>query len=109
MRLSKTKDITAVLKRGRTLPSRYFLIRYLPNILSHHRVTVVAGLKISKKATVRNRLKRQIREILKQELLAVNFKNYDIMILCQPDSLNQPYLKLVNFMADCLKPLKVMK
>ena len=65
-RLTRTKDIQAVLK-GRAIKRQGVLLRIgaqepgLPP-----RIAVVVGRRVSKKATMRNRIKRQIREAIRQ-------------------------------------------
>lgn len=66
-RLAKTKDINLVYSRGRAFFSPYFTIKYLRDRLPEagFRATVVVSTKVSKRATERNRIKRQIREVIR--------------------------------------------
>ncbi len=67
-RLSRQRDIQRVLKSGRRFPSPALMLRCAPNRLEHPRVAVVVGTVVSKRATVRNRIRRQLRHLLAAEL-----------------------------------------
>lgn len=78
-RLNKEKEINSVLRRGQKYYSRLFSAAFLPNTKENPRFCFIVSNKISKKATVRNRIKRLMRESVKQILLNID-KNYDIAI-----------------------------
>jgi ribonuclease P protein component len=68
-RLAKRKDIERVMKRGRSFFVGDISIRVVKNNLENSRLNVVTSLKVSKKAVARNKLKRQIREIIRKNIL----------------------------------------
>jgi ribonuclease P protein component len=87
-RLPKTKDIEAVLKRGRYRHVRdLFLIKWLKNDQSNHRITFVVSSKISKKAVDRNRIKRTLSNNIPPELLQ-GLQNYDIVVVAKKSILD---------------------
>lgn len=63
------------------------------NHLSHSRFGIVIGLKVAKRANVRNRLRRQIREIIRNELGNIK-KGFDVMILGKKSALELEYSDL---------------
>ncbi len=65
-RLSREQDFKTIFKVGRRYQGMYYLIRVLPNNRDFSRVSVVVSLKVSKKAVIRNRLKRQTRAIVEK-------------------------------------------
>lgn len=67
-RLKKNKDIKDVLKSVRSFRERYLILKIKNNDLNFPRFAFLISLKISKKATVRNRLKRKLREIIRLNL-----------------------------------------
>ena len=67
-RLRRHRDIQQILKTGLRLSTPALMLRYLPNRRTKPRVTVVVGTTVSKRAVVRNRLKRQLRHVLMAEL-----------------------------------------
>ena len=76
-----------LIKKGekkKALPARgTFFLKILENGLGVNRFGVVVSKKVSKKATIRNKIKRQIREILKVELPKIK-KGFDVVFLASP-------------------------
>lgn len=61
-RLSKASDFQRVLKSGRKVWGRFFTLKYLSaEAEGESRFGFIVTTKISKKATVRNRIKRRLR------------------------------------------------
>ncbi len=84
-RLTKSTEIQKILREGKGIKRSSLLlkIRELP-ALSPPRFAVVVGRKVSKKATIRNRIKRQIREALRHEL--GNIKGVSCVVMALPGS-----------------------
>jgi ribonuclease P protein component len=75
--LTKPEQFTLVYKNGCSQADRLLVLKALPNQLKFSRY----GISVSKhvgKAVVRNRLKRQIREILRSEPLG---SGWDIVVI----------------------------
>ena len=76
-RLKTDRDFKTVLKQGRSFYSSNIKLKLLKNGLNYNRFGFIIGTRISKKATIRNRVKRQVREIIrlktKQGLLKSGF------------------------------------
>jgi len=78
-RLSKTKDVMAASKRGRSFFSPFFLVKFLKTA-DAARVTVVVSTKVSKKAVTRNRIKRIIRDCIRHSLLSLKSGDYVVIV-----------------------------
>lgn len=78
-RLRKAGEIQKVFKFGKSARSANFSIRYNPNRGSADRFAVVVGTKVDKRATRRNAIKRQVREVLRQIWLEIP-ESYDYVI-----------------------------
>jgi len=65
-RLAKRREFLRVYETGRKLFSRYCVLFYAANGLTHSRVGITATKKLGK-ANVRNRLKRWTREIYRRQ------------------------------------------
>lgn len=63
-RLTKEKDIKRVLSTGKPFFSPFFRLKYAKNGLEQSRFSVVVSAKVSKKAVIRNKLRRQVQEII---------------------------------------------
>lgn len=104
-RLTKKRDIEITLKKGRRrrgtfchlvvwrIDSGLFPLRgYQPYDL---KIAVVVGKKVSKKATVRNKLKRQTREVFKEAIKEGKIKpGQFIVCLVQPSAAAMTFAEL---------------
>ncbi len=64
-RIRRRKDYLAVQSRGSRVHSTYFLLLLLPNGRSHTRLGITVSRKVGK-AVVRNRVRRYVREVFRQ-------------------------------------------
>lgn len=102
-RLQKEKDFKIVFKQGRYLQSEFVKLNYLKNNLEHSRFGVIASLKVSKKAVVRNKLKRQYRELIKKYLLVLP-TSIDLVLTIKPQAVGKDYQQLKdNFINKIIK------
>lgn len=94
-RLKKEKDFASVLKYGRSFFGSHLKIKIRPNNLSVSRFGFILGLKLSKKATVRNRLRRQLSEIVRLEIKEEKIRpGFDGVFFMQPEILKLNYQEL---------------
>lgn len=84
-RLKKEKDIGKVFKEGKKyiLPSGRLYLKIVKNNLKNSRFGFVVSKKVSKKATIRNKIKRRLREAVKGKLTEVK-KGIDGAIVVMP-------------------------
>lgn len=106
-RLNKRQELKKIFQKGKKSQNKFFKIYFLENNLAHCRLAVITSLKISKKATKRNRLKRQVREIIRLKL--GEFKhNYDLIVSVLPATIDQCFDLLKNELLTLLKKSKVL-
>jgi ribonuclease P protein component len=87
----KRSDLALPLEKGETLHSKLFIIKYLKNNENFSRYCVIISRKISNKAVVRNKLRRQAFEaIAKIEKLEKN-QNFDIVLIPRKQILESSY------------------
>lgn len=67
-RLTAARDFQFIYKTGRRRASHYFLLRLSRGPSQATRIAVVVSTKVSKRAVVRNRLKRHVRAVVGQLL-----------------------------------------
>ncbi|TSC93370.1 MAG: ribonuclease P protein component [Candidatus Berkelbacteria bacterium Athens1014_28] len=79
-RLRKSREIQRVFQKGKQTRSQNFIIRYLPSRNQVSRFAFVVGTKVDKRATRRNALKRQMREVVRKNLEKVP-AGFDIIII----------------------------
>ncbi len=79
-RLTKNKDFEEIFKKGKGFRENFLFLKILKNKLKVSRFGFVVSNKISKKATVRNKIKRRLREITKKRLLKIG-KGFDAVLV----------------------------
>lgn len=64
-RLRRRADIERCQKQGSKLYSKHFLLLVLPSDTNESRLAIAVTTKIEKRATIRNKIKRRLREIFR--------------------------------------------
>ncbi len=82
-RLSKKNDFDAVFKDGKGVRTAIISVKSIKNSLSHNRFGFVVSKKISTKATVRNKVKRRLRDIVSKVTLLAGV-GQDVVIVAMP-------------------------
>lgn len=107
-RLVKEKDFEKIFKRGKSFYTKLLGIKILANELAANRFGIIVSSKISKKASARNRLKRQIRQAareLDQELRP----GFDLVIMVLPGFLRQDYKTIKSELEKIFTKLRFFK
>ena len=99
-RLRRRADIERVYKRGASVRSQDLGLRHLDNGQSGPRMVVVVGKKVSKKATVRNRIRRRLSAELKTRQLT---QPKDILVSVYNDVSNLPAEALAKQLSELLQ------
>jgi len=86
-RLAKRREFVRVYESGQKVFSRYAVLFFAGNDLSHSRIGITATKKLGK-ANLRNRLKRWTREIYRRqrEPLALDARSLDIVVNVKPNA-----------------------
>lgn len=80
-RLTKDKEFKHVFEKGRSFKENSLFLKISANDLDSFRIGIIVSKKVSKKAVKRNKIKRQIREIVRES----NLKNgFDLVIVTYP-------------------------
>ncbi|OGZ32078.1 MAG: ribonuclease P protein component [Candidatus Portnoybacteria bacterium RBG_13_40_8] len=88
----KGADFDNLFKKGKTTSGDFILLKFKRNNLKINRFGFIVGLKTSKKATERNKRRRQLKEIAKSNL--INLKpGFDIIIFLKPATVKEKYQK----------------
>ncbi len=82
-RLTKDKEFDNVYKKGESSYDKLLGVKAVVNNLNKNRFGIITGLKISKKATERNRIKRRVREVIGSELGKLK-TGFDVIIISLP-------------------------
>jgi len=107
-RLLAEKDFQAAWKRGRSFYTKILGFKISRNDLTVSRFGIIVGNKISKKSTDRNRLKRQLREILRAKIEKIS-PGYDLVVTALPAAPGKSYQTLERELLTGLKYFKIVK
>lgn len=107
-RLVKEKDFEKIFKRGKSYYSHLLGVKVLSGEFDYNRYGLIVSSKVSKKATDRNRLKRQLRAAAK-ELDSQLAAGFDLAIMALPALLNQDYKTIKSELEKILAKLKLFK
>lgn len=91
--LKKENDFKNVFKKGEVFGNRTFVMYFLKNTFEKNRIGIIVSKKISKKAVVRNKIRRQMKEAYR-----LNEKNiltgYDIILIARESIKKTDYQKI---------------
>lgn len=103
-RLRRREEIMPVLRGGKPIPLEIGMARLKANQQGYSRACVIVSNAVSKKATVRNTIKRRIREALRKEILPY-LHGFDIIIIAKAQAVNAPYSTIVLALTKILKKI----
>jgi ribonuclease P protein component len=110
-RLVKRKDFEKVHKLGRYSFAGNIGLKFVANDLDETRIGVAVGIKFSKKAVVRNTIKRKLRELLRKDLGKIK-KGYDVVVSIKTDKSGQNKIesrKLEKDLAEAYQKAGLLK
>ncbi|MBA7496102.1 Ribonuclease P protein component [subsurface metagenome] len=98
----KKKDFDNVFKKGKSKAGKLVFLKMLKNNLEANRFGIIVSTKISKKAVHRNKIKRRIREIIRQAGIETGF---DIVVVAKPKIINKNYQEIKNDLENLFQNL----
>lgn len=105
-RLTKVKDFDRLFKEGRSAYSVNLGVKAIKNDGQHPRVAVVVSKKVSKRAAVRNLIKRRLRVILYQYINRL--PPIDLAVITLPPALKLDFNQLQQEVEQALNRLKLI-
>jgi len=106
-KLKKDNDFKRVFQNGRYKQKDFIKIKFLKNDLEISRFSFIVGLKISKKAVQRNKIKRRLEEIIR-----LNFKQiilgFDIIVFIDKEIIEKKYIEIEENLIYLLKKSKLI-
>lgn len=107
-RLRKQKDFEAVFKTGRYSRGVFLSLKAAKNNLAESRFGIVVSAKVSKKAVVRNKIKRRLRHIIHRRLPEVK-DGFDVAVIAAPAAAEKTFGETVSEFNDLLEKGKLFK
>ncbi|MCD6550111.1 ribonuclease P protein component [bacterium] len=106
-RLKKQKDFDRVFGKGESYKTNFFTIRFVENNLDKTRFGFVVSKKIHKKAVVRNKNKRRLREIIRKMLPDIK-QGIDAVIIVKKDLSQEDFQAIERQVKELLKNTKLL-
>lgn len=100
-----SKDFEKIIHEGILFKNKYYILYTKKNNYNKYRFGISVGKKISNKAVIRNKLKRQLKDIID------NYKNLyennrDYIIIMKRSCLDTNYIELENSFIDIISRIK---
>jgi ribonuclease P protein component len=99
-RLKKKKDFKKVFKEGEPFKEDFLFLKRSENNLDKTRLGFIVSLKVSKKAFIRNKVKRRLREAAKNKIETLK-NGYDVVIIARGEAKEKEFKEI----EDCLEKL----
>lgn len=107
-RLRKKKDFEKVLREGRWVKNGFLFLKWNFNNSKVSRFGFVVSKKISKKSTLRNKIKRRFREIIKQKLPEIK-KGIDVVFISRTGLEKKGFQQLEETIRKILIKSRILK
>lgn len=106
-RLRKQKDFDLVFQEGRFFQNDFLAVKFRPNQQAFPRFAVVISAKTAKGAVTRNRLRRQLNEIIRTEVKG-KLAGVDVVLIVKPKLIGKRYQKVREIFGALLKRAKLL-
>ncbi len=107
-RLVKRQEYEKIWEEGKSFYCEGIIgFKVLKNNLNISRFGFIVGAKVSKKAVLRNRIKRQLSEIIREKIGKIE-KGYDVIVIALPGILGKSYQEIDKNVSKGLKKLKLL-
>jgi ribonuclease P protein component len=107
-RIGLNKEFDRAFKAGQSFYGKILGIKCVPNNQANNRFGILINTKVSKKAVIRNKIRREIREIIKARLEFLKPGN-DFVIIVFPLILDKTVQEITTEIDYSLKRLRVIK
>ncbi|OGZ78425.1 MAG: ribonuclease P protein component [Candidatus Staskawiczbacteria bacterium RIFOXYB1_FULL_37_44] len=105
-RIKKKKDFEAIYKKSKSFKNNLFIFKVMENGLDFSRFGFVVSLKVSKKATLRNKARRRLSEAIKSQ--EKNIKpGIDAVIIALPGIEKKEFSEIKKAVTDMLTKTKL--
>ena len=103
-RLTKEKDFEEVFKKGKSIKNDFLVFKIFKNHLKESRFGFIVSKKVSNKATVRNKIKRRLRDTVLGELKNTG-QSIDVVIIALPQIKEKEFLEIQDIVKKAFKKI----
>lgn len=106
-RVTKKKDFEKVFKFGYFFSEKFISVKTAENGLPLSRFGFIVSLKVSKKAVIRNKTRRQLQEVIRLHLKDVK-RGFDIVVMAKPEIIGKDYWEIEQALLGVLSKAELM-
>lgn len=107
-RLKKNKNFEKVFQKGKSFQKQFLFLKVVKNDLEVSRFGFIVSQKLSKKAVIRNRLKRRLREGLRHYLSEIK-QGIDGVFIARPGLEKENFEELKEIIKGILSKAELLK
>lgn len=104
----QSKDAAKVGRRGKSISSPFLRLKWMLTKDNFTRATVVVPLSFDKRATRRNKIKRQLREALSPQMLKIR-PPVNLMVFASKSAAGKKFLELKNELEGLLRKARLIQ
>lgn len=106
-RIKKKVDFEIIFKKGKNLNNNLFVLKFLSNNLGLSRFAFVISQKVSKKAVVRNKIRRQLVKIIKNHFSEIKV-GQDMVFIVLKEINKKSFFEIESELINTLKKGKLI-
>jgi len=106
--LKTEKDFRKILREGKSVKEDLLVLKFIKNNFKKTRFAVSVSLKISKKATLRNKIKRRLRNLLGLKLPKIK-RGTDLLLIALPGLENKDFWEIDEIVNKLFTKAKIFK
>jgi ribonuclease P protein component len=107
-RLRKKTELERILRKGKGFKEEFLILKTIKNNLNKTRFGFIVSRKVSKKANVRNKIKRRLRALIKGKLKKVKLGT-DNLIVAAPGLETKDFWEIEETVNKLFKKAKIIK
>ena len=107
-RLKKRKDFELVFRKGKGFKEDFLVLKKNKNNLNQSRFGFIVGRRVSKKATIRNKIRRRLSSLVQEKLAKIK-NGFDIILIAQPGLENKNFAQIERIIDRLFQGAKVIK
>jgi len=105
-RLNKKKDFNRVFKKGKALKEDFLILKYVKTESKHAKFGFIVSKKVAKKATIRNKVKRILRELIRARIPRAK-KGIDAVLIGLPGIEKKEFLEVEKTIEKLFKKANI--
>ncbi|MFQ6049451.1 MAG: ribonuclease P protein component [Candidatus Paceibacterales bacterium] len=106
-RLNKKKDFENIFRKGKSFRGDFLVLKIAKNNLNQVRFGFIVSQKVSKKATIRNKVKRRLRELVRSKIKTLK-KGIDAILITVPGIETKEFREIEEIMDKLFKKAGVV-